>query len=221
MMKNMMERSKCKSNRRESAAGPEVTTQLGTRQKSEDPNRAQLASTNQDAPTGTKNGLIKADAKPIRISPGKLLQVQGRLLQGESQRQIARELRVSRRTVVRVIKTENFVRHIKEMQERLFAIVPIALESFRAQVATDGNLAYALLKDLQIIPTREALEQFVNATTPVAPGYERQARMLASVLSEAHEHLGLDSLNDVVATLAKDSRECPEAKTSRPKLLRH
>jgi transcriptional regulator with XRE-family HTH domain len=174
---------------------------------------------NRDAPSGTKTGLSKADAKPIRISPGKLLQVQGRLLQGESQRQIARELRVSRRTVVRVIKTENFVHHIKEMQERLFAIAPIAIESFRAQVATDGNLAYALLKDLQIIPTREALEQFVNAT-PAEPGFERQARMLASVLSEAHEHLGLDSLKDVVATLAKDSRECPEAKTSRPKLLR-
>jgi hypothetical protein len=107
------------------------------------------------------------------------------------------------------------------MQERLFAIASIALESFRAQVATDGNLAYALLKDLQIIPTREALEQFVNATTPAEPGFERQARMLASVLSEAHEHLGLDSLKDVVATLTKESRECPEAKTSKPKLLRH
>ena len=158
-MKNMVERSKCRSNRRESAAGRDVTTQLGTGQKQKDPNRIQLASVNHNAPSGTKTGLIKADAKPIRISPGKLLQVQGRLLQGESQRQIARTLNVSRRTVVRVIKTENFVRHIKEMQERLFAIAPIAIESFRAQVATDGNLAYALLKDLQIIPTREALEQ--------------------------------------------------------------
>ena len=220
-MRNIVERSKCKSNRSESAAGREGTTQQGTGQKPKVPNRVQLARVNRDAPSGTKPGLIKADAKPIRIGPGKLLQVQGRLLQGESQRQIARTLNVSRRTVVKVIKAENFVHHIKEMQERLFAIAPIAIESFRAQVATDGNLAYALLKDLQIIPTREALEQFVNATTPVESGLERQARMLACVLSEAHEHLGLDSLKDVVAPLTKESRECPSAKMSKPKLLRN
>jgi hypothetical protein len=78
-------------------------------------------------------------------------------------REVSRNLHMSAHTVAKVVRTEDFVRHIKEMQERLFGIAPIALESFRAKVATDGNLAYSFLKDLGIIPSPGAMAQFLNA----------------------------------------------------------
>jgi hypothetical protein len=49
---------------------------------------------------------------------------------------------MSAHTVAKVIKTEHFVDHIKQMQERLFAIAPDALASFHEQVKRDGRLAY-------------------------------------------------------------------------------
>ena len=141
------------------------------------------------------------------------------LIEGHSQREIGRTLHMSGHTVAKVVRTEDFARHIKEMQERVFGIVPIAIETFRAEVATNGILAHAFLKDLGVIPSPEAIAQYLNAATPTESGYERQARLVASVMLEAHEQLGVDLPEDVTAALAKDS-ESREAKTSQPKLLR-
>jgi hypothetical protein len=203
-MKNMMERSKSKSNRRESAAGLDVTTELETRQKPKVPNGGQLATVNRETPSGTKPGLIKADKKRIRIAPGKLLQVQGRLLQGESQRQIARELRVSRRTVVKVIRTGDFQSVIQEQRGRLFSIVPAAVDSLRAGVATDPHLAFALLRNLGVVPDREAMLALANATSSMNredQGGLRQAVMLAACMLESEKVYGTQLPEDVKARL--------------------
>ena len=144
------------------------------------------------------------------------------LVEGHSQREIGRTLHMSGHTVAKVVQTEDFVRHIKQMQERLFAIAPDALASFHAQVKMDGRLAYAFLKDLQIIPSPEAIAQFLNAAAPqTESGEERQCRMLAAVLLEGHKNYGLDLPDGAEAALEKDARECAEAaKTSQAKLSR-
>ncbi len=203
-MKNMMERSKRTSNRGEGAARRESTARRGTGKKAKVPNDGQLASLNHEAPSGTKPGLIKADEKPIRISPGKLLQVQGRLLQGESQRQIARELHVSRNTVTRVIRTEDFQGVIQEQRGRLFSIVPAAVDSLRAGVATDPHLAFALLRDLGIVPDREAMLALANATSSMNredQGGLRQAVMLAACMLESQRVYGTELPDDIKARL--------------------
>jgi hypothetical protein len=90
------------------------------------------------------------------------------------------------------------------------------LTSFHNQLKTDGHLAYVFLKDLGIIPSPEAIAQFLNAAAPQAEtGEERQARMLASVLIEARNNYGVDFDFDT----ARDS-EHQKAKTSEPNLLR-
>jgi len=174
------------------------------------------------AASGRKNRVRPSrKIQSLRVPPGKIIKAQAMLLEGHSQREIGRTLHMSGHTVAKVIKTEDFVRHIKEMQERLFAIAPIAIESFQAQVATDGYLAYAYLKDLQMIPTREALAQFLNTATPqTETGEERQARMLACVLLEGRKNYGLDLGEDFDTAMAKDTQESQDAKTSQPKLLR-
>jgi hypothetical protein len=200
----MKKELKRQSKDKKAEAGGEVTTQLGTGQKPKDPTRVQLARVDRDAPSGTKNGLVKADAKPIRISPGKLLQVQGRLLQGESQRQIARTLKVSRRTVVRVIKSQDFQNCITESREKLFGIVPEALESFRAAVRVDGAMAHEFLREMGIVPERDAmlaLAQTIPSMTSEEAGRFRQSVMIGAVLLDSEKNYGAYLPEDVKTKL--------------------
>lgn len=192
---------------RKAAAGRESTARRGTGKKPKNPNRVQSASVNRGKPCEAKTGLIRAaEAKPIRISPGKLLQVQGRLLQGESQRQVARELRVSRNTVGKVIQTPDFQSVIKEQRERLFSIVPAAVDSLRAGVATDPHLAFALLRNLGIVPDRAAMLALANATSSMNredQGGLRQAVMLAACMLESQRVYGTELPDDIKARLKK------------------
>src|ERR1700722_11406505 len=73
-----------------------------------------------------------------RVPPGKILKAQAMLIEGHSQREIGRTLRMSGHTVAKVVRTADFQEFIQQQREQLFAIAPIAIESFRTRVATDG-----------------------------------------------------------------------------------
>jgi hypothetical protein len=151
------------------------------------------------------------------VPPGKIVQAQALLVQGHSQREIGRTLHISPMTVAKIIKAEDFQGFITAQRERLFAIAPDALASFHAQVKMDGHLAYVYLKDLGIIPSREALmTMMAPAPTEAETGLERQARMIGAVLLEGCANYGLDLPPDVEAALAKDP-EWQEAKKSQTK----
>jgi hypothetical protein len=173
------------------------------------------------AASGRKNRVRPSRRiRVLRVPPGNIVKAQAMLIAGNSMREVGRTLHMSGHTVAEVIKSEDFVCHIKEMQERVFAIAPIAIESFRAQVQTDGYLAFAFLKNLGIIPSPEAIAQFLSSGTPqTESGEERQARMLAAVLLEGPKNYGINLPDDFDAAMAKDS-ESQAAKASAPKLLR-
>jgi hypothetical protein len=159
-------------------------------------------------------------SKPLRVPPGKIVQAQALLVLGRSQRAIGRELHLSPMTVAKIIRTEDFQNFLKEQQERVFGIVPIAIESFRAEVATNGTLAHTFLKDLGIIPSPEAIAQFLNTGTPQSEtGEERQARMLAAVLLEGRRHMGVELPAEFEKALAR-AAESQDAKSCQPKLLK-
>jgi hypothetical protein len=79
--------------------------------------RARTYRSNTDAAQSRKS-------KPLRVPPGKIVQAEALLVQGRSQRAIARELHVSPMTVATIIRTEDFQNFLKEQQERVFGIVP-------------------------------------------------------------------------------------------------
>ena len=164
----------------------------------------------------SKIGLEPAKkSSPLRVPPGKIVQAQALLVQGHSQREIGRTLHISPMTVAKIIKADEFQEFIKRQQEKLFAIAPAAIESFRALVTTDGYLAYAFLKDLGIIPSREAMVKLMNSTpTQTESGYERQARLVAHVLLEGHENFNVDLPKSVEQALAQDSLKQEQATTS-------
>jgi hypothetical protein len=162
-----------------------------------------------------------AKSKPLRVPIGKVVQAKALLVQGHSQREIGRELHISPMTVAKIIKAEDFQSFIKEMHERLFAIAPIAIESFHAQVQSDGYLAFAFLKSIGIIPSPEAIAQFLNTAAPQTEnGEERQARMLAAVLLEGRKNYGVELPEGFDTAVARDSQESQDEESAQPKLLR-
>ena len=94
------------------------------------------------------------------------------LVQGHSQREIGRELHISPMTVAKIIKAEDFQTFLKEMQERLFAIAPDAIDSFHSAVKTDGHLAYIFMKDLRIVPSPGSRSRLLD---PVPAMTQRKA----------------------------------------------
>lgn len=174
------------------------------------------------AVSGRKNrARLGRKVQSLRVPPGKIIKAQAMLIQGDSQREIARTLHMSEHSVAKVVRAENFQNFLREQQERLFAIAPDALESFRAQVKMDGYLAYAFLKDLGIIPSREAIVSLMNPASPqTETGEERQARMVACVLLEGNANFDVDLPDDVAKALARESEECTQIANPQRKLLR-
>jgi hypothetical protein len=152
------------------------------------------------------------------VPPGKIIQAQRLLVAGHSQREIGRELHISPMTVAKIIKREDFQSFLKEQQERLFAVAPEAIESFRAQVKTDGHLAYVFLKDLGIIPSREALAAMMapSPTDSYSTMLDEEAMLVASVLLESRDNFGTDLPKDMQAKLDAYKREhADDAKPAR------
>lgn len=147
-------------------------------------------------------GSVKS--KLVRVPPGKIVQAQALLVQGQSQREIGRALHMSPMTVAKILKTEDFQGFIKGMQEKLFALAPDALASLQAQLKIDGQLAYVFMKDLGIIPSREALAgMMAPSPTEAETGMERQLKMVAAVLLEGHENFNVGLPESIVVAMAK------------------
>ena len=90
---------------------------------------------------------------------------------------------------------------------QLFAIAPDALDSFRAGVMTDPHLAYVFLKDLGIVPSREAMLNLTHVEPP-APSIEdrqaRQTRIIAAVIEERHRVFNIQLPDDMKEALEND-----------------
>ena len=143
-------------------------------------------------------------ARVPRVAPGKIIKAQTMLIEGYSQREIGRVLHLSPHTVAKVIKTEDFQNFIREQREQLFGIVSLALESFRALVATDGRLGYIFLKDLGVVPDREAMLNLAHVEPPPPSKEDRDARqtnVIAAVIQQRHKVFGIELPAEMTAAL--------------------
>jgi hypothetical protein len=148
------------------------------------------------------------NVQSLRIAPGKILKAEAMAVEGCSQREIARELHMSGHSVAKIIRSEDFQNFIRQQREQLFAIAPDALDSVRAGVATDPHLAYVFMKDLGIVPSREAMLNLAHVEPP-APSIEdrqaRQIRMIAAVIEERHRVFGIELPDDMKEALDKEN----------------
>jgi hypothetical protein len=183
-------------------------------QKSRETRRQRLRATSQNQPKSTNNG------RTI-VPPPQSARIMQRFIGGESIRQIAREEQRDRATVTKIVRSDEMQTFVQEMRERFYGLAPDALATieFALREQRDARIGLEVLRDIGVRP-RKGEQLQLPATTP-EDGYSRQAILVANVLLESHQNLGIDLPKEVEEALAKDSRECTEApKTSGAKLPR-
>ena len=158
------------------------------------------------ASSSSKMGGPQTRRTHLRVPPAKIVQAEALLAQGHSQRSVSRALHISEHTVAKIIKAEDFQSFLKSQRERLFALAPMAIESFRAQLARDGRLAYVFLKDLGVVPSREERLKLTTAPTQtIEPEslIDRQTRLIAAVIAERHRVFGIELPDEMKQAIEK------------------
>jgi transcriptional regulator with XRE-family HTH domain len=154
-----------------------------------------------------------------RVPPPQIERIKQRHIIGQSQREIARAEGRSRPTIARIIKGEEMQAYVQEMRERFYGLAPDALAAieYALQEQRDAGIALEVLRDIGVRPRKgESLQ--LPETTP-QNGYSRQAIMIANVLLEGREHMGLNLEPEIEEALA-DLEESTEATRGGEKLPR-
>jgi hypothetical protein len=140
---------------------------------------------------------------------------------GDSIREIARVEKRDRSTVTKIVRSDEMHTFVQEMRERFFGLAPDALATieYALQEQKDARIGLEVLRDIGVRPQKGQSVQ-LPAMTP-EDGFTRQAVMVANVMLEAHQHMGVPLPDGVEEALAQDARECAEtAKTPEAKLRR-
>jgi hypothetical protein len=146
------------------------------------------------------------------LSKPKILRIQQRYLNGQNKSEIAREEKCDRETVTRIVQFPEVQNFIAQAQQEFFGLIPDAMAAVRRALRVEKNpmIGLAILERTGVTAYRGERMQLPE-TTPSESGFDRQARLVAAVLLEAHEKLGVDLPEDVAAALAKDAQESMEA----------
>jgi hypothetical protein len=160
-----------------------------------------------EASSSIKNRIRKRRSeRTLRVSPAKIIKAEEMLFKGHTQREVGRTLHMSTHTVARVVKTEHFQDFIREQRERLFGLASVAIESVQEGLSTDPHLAYAFLKDLGIIPSRDAMMQLgatPSAQTSQEEREERQRHFIAAAIQERHRVFEIELPDDIKEAMEK------------------
>lgn len=141
----------------------------------------------------------------------KVLRIQQLYVAGENKSEIVKKEKVDRATVARIVQFPEVQDFIAQAQQEFFGLVPDAMAAVRYALRVEKNptIALAVLERTGVSAHRGERMQLPE-TTP-QDGYSRQAVMIANVLLEGREHMGLDLGPEIEQALAKDAEESAEA----------
>jgi|HubBroStandDraft_2_1064218.scaffolds.fasta_scaffold00595_13 hypothetical protein len=152
----------------------------------------------------------------------KILRIQQRYLNGQNKSEIALEENCDRETVTRIVQFPEVQNFIAQAQQEFFGLIPDAMAAVRHALRMEKNptIGLAILERTGVTAYRGERMQLPEKTASES-GIERQARLVAAVLLEARDRMGVKLPPEAEEALANDARECAEAaKTSGARLLR-
>lgn len=146
-----------------------------------------------------------------RIPAPQIERIKQRHIMGQSQREIARAEGRSRPTIAKIVTCKEMQAFVQEMRERFYGLAPDALATieYAMREQKDARIAYDILRDVGVVP-RKGEEPQLPATA-AEDGYSRQAVMIANVLLEARDRMGVELPPEVEEALAQDAQESAEA----------
>ena len=138
----------------------------------------------------------------------KILRIQQRYVAGENKSEIAKKEKIDRGTVARIVQFPEVQNFIAQAQQEFFGLIPDAMAAVRhaLQVEKDAAIALAVLERTGVTAHRGERMQ-IPETTASESGYERQARLIAAVLLEANQQMGVPLGPEIEEALAKDAKE--------------
>ncbi len=108
-----------------------------------------------------------------------------RHIAGESVSKIAREERRNRRTVTKVVQSEETRAYVKEMRAQFYGLTDLALAAVRdALEQKDSKVAYQLLTDVGVVPSVEE-RQKMQVLEPVENENERRRKITRELIGLA------------------------------------
>jgi hypothetical protein len=140
----------------------------------------------------------------------KILRIQQRYLSGQNKTEIAREEKCDRETVTRIVQFPEVQNYIAQAQQEFFGLIPDAMAAVRHALRVEKN---ALVGLTVLERTGVAAHRGARMQLPGTPedGYSRQAIMVANVMLEAREQMGVDLGPDIEKALANDAQKSAEA----------
>ena len=141
----------------------------------------------------------------------KILRIQQRYINGQNKSEIAREENCDRETVTRIVQFPEVQNFIAQAQQEFFGLVPDAMAAVRyaLQVEKNPTIGLAVLERTGVSAQRG--ERMQLPATTAEDGYSRQAIMIANVLLEANQQMGVPLGPEIEKVLAKDAQENTEA----------
>ena len=138
----------------------------------------------------------------------KVLRIQQRYVGGENKSEIAKKEKVDRGTVARIVQFPEVQNFIAQAQQEFFGLIPDAMAAVRHALKVEKNamIALTVLERTGVSAHRGERMQIPETTD----GYSRQAVMIANVLLEGREHMGLDLGPEIEEALANDVEESAE-----------
>jgi hypothetical protein len=141
----------------------------------------------------------------------KILRIQQRYLNGENKTEIAREEKCDRETVTRIVQFPEVQNFIAQAQQEFFGLIPDAMAAVRHALTVEKNAMIGLTVLERTGVTAYRGERVQLPETGPQDGYSRQAIMIANVMLEAREQMGVDLGSEIEGVLAKDAKENTEA----------
>jgi hypothetical protein len=154
---------------------------------------------------------IQAKKHRLHIPSAKIVRIERRHLEGESNREIARAEHCGRNTVAKIVKAPELQEHLQRIRERMWGMADHAADVvFEAIVQNrDARISYELLRDIGVLPRAS---QIVQQPAQLAMTREErddwQTRAIASVIAERRRVFGIELPNEMQQAL--DQAEAAE-----------
>ena len=107
--------------------------------------------------SGRHNPQKSSRKQHTTVPPPQSARIMARCVAGQSVARIAREEKRDRKTVTKIVRSEQMQHHVQQMREQYYGLAELAMDGLRRALAekNDGRLAHEILRNLGVIPTAE------------------------------------------------------------------